>query len=177
MAENMARFPRKQATVEEIRQQWRSLQATMHDDPKLVSSRPRLFRFLYCQLTHLEVLEYLGKKGYTNTEASLRQEADAHERLASQPMMVGGAKYERAYGRTAPSPSKYADTQKHCLRATSTTISRSIGRSSDDYCGQCLSIALSALLLATTPGTARLSRPDSVRDSSESTKTNSASWP
>jgi transcription initiation factor TFIID subunit 5 len=52
--------------------------------------------------TRLQVLEYLGKKGYNRTEAMLRKES-AHQDAEGRPIITraeesGGAKYARAFG-------------------------------------------------------------------------------
>ena len=52
--------------------------------------------------TRLQVLEYLGKKGYNRTEAMLRKES-AHQDAEGRPITTraeesGGAKYARAFG-------------------------------------------------------------------------------
>lgn len=152
MADNMpfrpSEQPKKQPTPEYLQYLCRDMsrrmlvpEKTPEDEKAHVSLLGLDYLVMSHQLTRPQVLEYLGKKGYTNTEASLRQEADAHERLSGQPMMVGGPKYERAYGKLLRC-CRALLIKKHCSRTTSTTLSRCTAPSSLVSCGPSSSTAL-----------------------------------
>ena len=61
-----------------------------------------------CADEFLKVIEYLSKKGYAKTEATLRAESanqDAEGRpLPPKTEDVGGVKYRQGFGRTASGP-------------------------------------------------------------------------
>ena len=62
----------------------------------------------YYAYNHPQVIEYLSKKGYSKTEATLRAESasqDAEGRpLPSKTEDIGGIKYRQGFGQNVPDP-------------------------------------------------------------------------